>query len=828
MYKFLTLLCLNLVLFQFHGFAQRRGLVDDFEDGTFEIKLRSRGSDRSYTCWDTDSPGTYKLKEANGVLNVDYKKNSGIGSQDHFTYTPPRGMNVSQNPFIKISIKSATKATLSLRPVYSLTPPTYEHIDQEIPGDNTWHSYTFDLYRHLYTKYSIRAVEFYIDYGSPESVSGNIEIDNLRIGGPIQITHLTSENTEGDAIRLKWESTIPKIIGSYQIYRSAEPHFKANEANFIAESSLPNYLDNGLSENAVYYYRIIPVDTDGHSFYPSHEIRQETYIKGAQPSVKVISVNKSTVKKYEKFELNLDLESVNIHNPYDPEDIDIRAWFKSPGGDTTWINGFYDDYMEVNQWKLRFSPNLVGKWEYCISVRDAAGIGYSPKASFAVVDSEHHGWIKPSVKNPHYFMHDDGTSYYAVGVYSPWRNDENRLKTFAEYNANLFAIWDIGYGGFVNSTGIIEEELGKYNQMKLGRIDSLLTILESSDIQLMYAIWPHDLFSETVWAAEWDKNPYNQLIDVVDVYADPLVWEYQKRKYRYMIARFAHSRSLGIWELINEMNGTDGWAEARHQEAYDWVEKVDRYFEKNDPYNHPVTASFSGGFDQYREPLYERNDVPNLHMYPAQGWIPKYPEDSLRSSMYNYAWASRRFWDNFDKPAIFGEAGADLAYYNRRDPEYHIAYHNAIWASFSNGLAGIPIWWSFQHLSEQDWKHLNHLRDFVSEIDLANIPFDQSIVKAEGCDAYGLSSGTSAFGWVRSYSKNDISKTSVSLKGIENGSYDITWFNTWSGSNIIFEKATVKDGMIICTVPKLNDPHPDIAFRITNSDNRNTKHYDRF
>ena len=97
----------------------------------------------------------------------------------------------------------------------------------------------------------------------------------------------------------------------------------------------------------------------------------------------------------------------------------------------------------------------------------------------------------------------------------------------------------------------------------------------------LFAIWPHDLLSKTVWAARWLQNPYSQLIDVDDVYSDSLVWEYQKQKYRYMIARFAHSRSMGVWELINEMNGTDGWA-------------------------------------------------------------------------------SKRFWDNFDKPAIFGEAGADL------------------------------------------------------------------------------------------------------------------------------------------------------------------------
>ena len=152
-----------------------------------------------------------------------------------------------------------------------------------------------------------------------------------------------------------------------------------------------------------------------------------------------------------------------------------------------------------------------------------------------------------------------------AGVYSPWRNDKERIDNYIDHKANLLALWDITYGGFVNGTGLIEEELGKYNQEKCGRIDSLLTLFEAHDIRLMFAIWPHDLFSKTVWAHQWDKNPLSKVTDVENVYSDSTAWEYQKRKYRYLIARFAYSRSFGIWELINEMNGTDGWAKGHHQ-----------------------------------------------------------------------------------------------------------------------------------------------------------------------------------------------------------------------------------------------------------------------
>lgn len=540
-----------------------------------------------------------------------------------------------------------------------------------------------------------------------------------------------------------------------------------------------------------------------------------TFTPGISPEVRITCTNADMVKKYEKFEVWLDLEHVGIENPYDPEDIDVYALFTAPSGRKIRINGFYDNYENAGRWKVRFSPGETGIYRYQVFVKDAGGTGESAAAEFRAVESEHHGWIRPSTVNPHYFAYDDGTTYYGVGVYSPWRNNMERFETFAEHDANLFAIWDITYGGFVNGTGLIEEEPGRYNQLKCGRIDSMLSIFEESGIQLMYAIWPHDLFSETVWAAQWKNNPYSRLVDVEEVYSDSLVWEYQKKKYRYMVARFAHSRSMGIWELINEMNGTDGWAHGRHRECYEWVEKCERWFEENDPYNHPVTASFSGGFGEYREELYELTDIPNLHIYPAQGWPAKYPEDTMRSAMNNYAWASRRFWDRFEKPAIFGEAGAGLAYYSPGDREYHISYHNQIWATLTSGLAATPVWWDYTMLTAGDWDQLQVLAGFVSGTDLANRPYRPLDSSADGADLYVMGTSEDAFGWGRSYEKEDISGTEFHIHGLDDHAYTITWMDPWSGKILESVSERSRNGELILKVPEMADTRTDVAFRIT-------------
>ncbi len=553
----------------------------------------------------------------------------------------------------------------------------------------------------------------------------------------------------------------------------------------------------------------------GQDFSGTSEVPGETLTQGVSPGIRITGTNAGQVGRYEKFEVWYDLERVEIENPYDPEDIDVYALFTAPSGREIRINGFYDDHLGADQWKLRFSPDETGTYSYRLYVNDAGASGRSDMATFGAVESGHHGWIRPSVVNPRYFAHDDGTTFYGVGVYSPWRNTMERFDTYAEHGANLFAIWDITYGGFVNGTGLIEEELGRYNQLKVGRIDSLLSILEEREIQLMYAIWPHDLFSETVWAAQWRQNPYSQLVHVDDVYSDSLVWEYQKKKYRYLVARFAHSRSMGIWELINEMNGTDGWAHGRHRECYEWVEKCQSWFRENDPYRHPMTASFSGGYGEYREELHELIDIPNIHIYPAQGWPLQYPQDSMRSAMYNYAWASRRFWDAFEKPAIFGEAGAGLAYYSPRDPRYHESYHNQIWAALTNGLAATPVWWDYPVLTGEDWDQLAVLAGFVREIDFANQPYAPMKAVAEGSDLFVMGTGEDAFGWGRTFVSDDISGSVFTISGLSDLTYRVEWMDPWTGDPVSVTRERCRDGLLILKVPEMPESRPDVAVRVT-------------
>jgi hypothetical protein len=186
----------------------------------------------------------------------------------------------------------------------------------------------------------------------------------------------------------------------------------------------------------------------------------------------------------------------------------------------------------------------------------------------------------------------------------------------------------------------------------------------------------------------------------------------------------------------------------------------------------------------------------------------------MRSAMFNYAWASRRFWDAFEKPAIFGEAGASLAYYSPRDERYHISYHNQIWASLTNGLASTPVWWDYPVLTEGDWDQLHVLAGFVRDIDFANRPYAPVVSEADGADLYVMGSWNDAFGWTRSVEKNDISGAVFHIRGMADLTYTVEWIDSWSGQMVKSDQTEAKGGELILKAPELSDPHPDVSFKI--------------
>jgi hypothetical protein len=537
-----------------------------------------------------------------------------------------------------------------------------------------------------------------------------------------------------------------------------------------------------------------------------------------QPQISVGSTNTNQVGLYEKFEAVLLLQNASYQNPYDPEQIDVQALFTSPTGVVWNIFAFYDNFDNRNQWKVRFSPNEPGTWKYTLQARDFSGTGASVEYTFTAVSSQHHGGLKVSPVNPHYLVQDDGTSFYGVGPAYPWTvNDgSSGLALLQAMGGNMFYYWNIMYdtGGSIIES--LTSGMGKYDQPKCGRIDQVIEWAENRGMKIMLSIWPHDLLCDAVsgWPRQWLQNPYKQIVNVKEFYASDAAWEYQEKQYRYLIARWGHSRSMGIWELVCEINGTDGWAFGDREDVLYWVERAYDFIKQSDPYKRPITVSQSGGI--YWPDGYELVDLPNVHLYETS-WTARYPSDPLRSSLWIYGDITQKFWQDFEKPGILGEAGYTGNYgnYSPSSSEYVTLYHNALWVTWANGLAATPLWWDYGTKSIFTNTFLEQMHSFskiAQGIDYANIVFSPATVLTSDCDAYGMEGDSFAFGWIRAISGKEVHGQIFNLQGLTDASYSVQWINTWTGEIIKTNARASQNGLLIDQIPQSAQSLNDIAF----------------
>ncbi len=809
---------LSILLTILPAYGQITGFFDDFEDGQL-------------TGWqvDADHQRTFELAESNGILTIDYHRVADSQGWDNFNFIPSQEINVATNPVISLNIRSSVTTTLSVKPIYSNGSDGW--FDQNLTGDNSWQTFTFPLSEDNYTNANLTRIYFYLDGGSTDIKSGTVNFDDFTIGESefvLRVNNLVATTVDEETIELDWQCNDTTVVDHYKIYRDSAEGLTCHEDTFLDSVAVSHYTDTGLTENTTYFYKVIAVDTAGAESAPGSEASARTYDPNAGILVYTESVNATEIGRYEKFEINVAMENAHFDNPYNPEEIDLTAVFTSPS-DSVWvIHGFYDNFNNRDQWKVRFSPNETGPWTYFLTATDKNGTGESEIYDFNVGASDHNGWIRQSTVNPHYFEYDDGTNYYGIGTYNPWNVNEGELNNLKAHGGNFVAYWNIMYdeGEIIES---MNSGLGRYDQPKCGRIDQIIQWAEERDMKAMFAIWPHDLISNTVWAHQWHNNPYNTICSVDEFYSDAEAWEYQKKQYRYLIARWGYSRGLGIWEIVNEINGTDGWQNGFTAEAENWTRKVADYLRENDPYQRPNTASQSGG--QWWPNGYQVVAVPNVHMYETQLMSPKYPSNPMRSSMYAYEYITQKFRQEFEKPSIFGEAGYTNSYgnYSPGSANYTAAYHNSIWVSWANGIAATPIWWDYKLLGDKDFDQLAAFAKFITNqmdyLDLAHKIYHPVEVSSLYTDTYIMARDTVAFGWSRQIDGMAISGKSFSINGLEDLTYSVDYYNTWTGDYLQSDLLIVEGGSAEIMVPAFPNDNPDVAFIIKPEEFGDTPHH---
>lgn len=542
----------------------------------------------------------------------------------------------------------------------------------------------------------------------------------------------------------------------------------------------------------------------------------------------------ATASLYEKFELAITL-TAEFNNPYDPEQVDLWAEFTAPSGKVWKIWGFYQPNHR-QQWCVRFSPTEVGSWSYVVKVRDKTGEAAGQAASFDVPESQHKGFVSIA-KNGRYLQNSDGSSFYGVGM---WFNDayeqrgqgeitEQRLDRLEDLGVNFISF-------FHSPLETVGTGLGRYDQGRADRLDQVFRMCEERDIRISWNLVFHSYISEEVWGegnAWYGWNPYRNVAEAKDWFTSEEAWRYQQKLYRYIIARWGYSRSLFLWFIVDEINGTEGWLEGGTDGAEAWCRKMNEFFHKHDPYGRPTTGTQSGGGNNWWPNGYEIFDIAGReiyeaqgHPFPARGKPDLINDNPLRYSYLNYSTQVQKLRSGFNKPAIIAECGWDHTYYEPGMPGYLAMYHNALWASLANGTCATPFWWS-HHRSINDSILNGQLRAFsrfAQSIDFANSDWKPTKSTTTEGDAWCMSNGSSAFGWFAN-PKSNVARETITVHEMPTGTYNLRLYRTWPGRYLGVEQVVSTNGKLDIKVPELvaEEGHgqyigEDIAFKLERAD----------
>ena len=464
-----------------------------------------------------------------------------------------------------------------------------------------------------------------------------------------------------------------------------------------------------------------------------------------------------------RYELAFILDGTTGLNPFEPEEVEVKAIFKSPTGIDISVDGFYyqsftrsltnerECLMPVGrpEWRVRFLPTESGVYSYRLYVKTPYGTVTSAPHYFEAQPSSLLAPVRASIKDPRLLELADGTPFYPIGlnIHAPFdvraaAMEHRRLSpnhgTFAydsyferlsAVGANACVVWlapwwlEIewshewpGFGG-----------LGDFNLGNAWRLDTLLESAERHGIRLHLVLENHGKYS--LWVdSQWDSNPYNRanggmLDSPEEFFTSTAASVAYQRKLRYLVARYASSPALMGFELVGEINLVgDTPRFANHPSHVRWVSSTARFLRKIDPYRRLLAVHYSNDWrtvDPAVAALPELDYLVGDIYKPGGNIVDWVTETARRNGIYG-------------KPTFSTEFGG---YWNGSTPaRLEADLHAGLWSNFMTPTAGAPFFWWFEFVDRNDlYHHLGALVAFAQGEDRSGVlPAEELPVTHEG------------------------------------------------------------------------------------------------
>ncbi len=194
----------------------------------------------------------------------------------------------------------------------------------------------------------------------------------------------------------------------------------------------------------------------------------------------------SQIPTYQKLELtfNVTTTAKNLQLPYDPNPpsglepglgITVNALFTPDNWQTVYTQPafYYQEFEHTIKdnrdwiyptdrfaWKVRFSPNQTGTWQYKLIAQDASGRTETLPQTFSVAASTDKGFIRISPQDSRYFEFENGEPFLGLGYNltfgeldwnSPTVSNEPKFQAFQANGLQLFRTWLSHWGIFTSA-----------------------------------------------------------------------------------------------------------------------------------------------------------------------------------------------------------------------------------------------------------------------------------------------------------------------------------------------------------------------------------------
>ena len=421
----------------------------------------------------------------------------------------------------------------------------------------------------------------------------------------------------------------------------------------------------------------------------------------------------TALSAYDLFETSFTVP-VSYNNPFDFADIQVDAEIRRREGEAVVVPCFFDG----DAWRLRYTPSKDGQYDYRIVAKTPSETKVAASGSFAANKADRRGFLRVGSHTNRYFAFDSGEPYFALGEnigWVRWRGEANveawvgYLDECSAVGMNWIRIWMCPWGRTEltwTPMGVSYKDYKTYDMNNACVIDGIFREAEKRGVYIQWCINHHGQYSKQTNPI-WDGNPFSVenggfLKEPEDFFTDREAIRHYKNRLRYLVARWGYSTHLMAWEFWNEVNLTSNFD---FPTVKRWHEEMAQYLHEIDPYDHLLTTSTSGGYEQTCE--IEGLDYLQSHSY-TNHLIAKLAETS-----------QKREGKCSQVPHFFGEMAYDWRGPAKVDPT-GISLHNQLWASVhatSDAGTAMTWWWDNWIRPNNLYPIFLPLAKYIEEID---------------------------------------------------------------------------------------------------------------